>query len=222
MKTPFSPAEELEVRVNLALMKLERTCYQLKLMQEDLSSFLEDYFARVGGHVSQLHDDIEVHSAPVPAEQPTHEEVLEEAREGTQELQDECKKLYRDLARHYHPDTGTGSTAAHRTEIMSRINHAYRRKELGTLIRLSTETFREEVFSTDDETRHALEARFVELKRLTELTEISIAQLRETPEYQLKMRVQAASACGVDAIQSIIDQVDNQLSFSRGRDKKLA
>lgn len=222
MRTPFSEAEELEVRVNLALMKLERTCYQLKLMQEDLSSFLDDYFARVGEHVSQLHDDAEVHPAPVTEEKPVHEESLEEAQEGARELQDECKKLYRGLARHFHPDTGTGGTAAHRTEIMSRINSAYRRKELGTLIRLSTETFREEIFSTEDETHHALEARFVELKRLTELTEISIDQLRETPEYQLKMRVQAARACGVDAIQSIIDQVDNQLSFSRDREKKPA
>lgn len=222
MRTPFSEVEELEVRVNLALMKLERTCYQLKLMQEDLSFFLDDYFARVGEHVSQLRDDIETHAAAKPEETPAHEEALEEAREGAQELQEECKKLYHGLARHYHPDTGTGSIAAHRTAIMSRINQAYRRKELGTLIRLSTETFREEVFSTEEETHHALEARLIELKRLTELTEISIDQLRETPEYQLKMRIQAARACGVDAIQSIIEQVDNQLSFTPEREKKPA
>lgn len=201
--------DELEVRVNLALMKLERTCYQLKLMQEDLSQFLDEYYARVGAHLAEN----TVEAAPVELVSETEEEQ-QDAVEAAAELKDECKRLYHALARHYHPDAGPEGKSKYRHTIMSAVNQAYRRHELGTLIRLSTDTFREEISTNDDEMRMALETRYFEVRRLTDLAEDSIASLRETPEYQLKLSIHSAREQGVDAMQAIIEQM-NRLAYNR-------
>ncbi len=196
--------DELEVRVNLALMKLERTCYQLKLMHEDLSGFLEEYYARVGAHIAETRAEEEV---PVEVET-TPEEIEEDALEAAAELKEECKRLYHALARHYHPDAAPHAKSNYRHTIMSAVNQAYRRHELGTLIRLSTDTFRKEISASDDEMRLALETRYFEVRKLTDLAEDSIAALRESPEYQLKLSIHSARDRGVDTMQTIIDQMD--------------
>lgn len=207
--------EELEVRVNLALMRLERTCYQLKLMQEDLAQFLEEYYARVGSKIAEM--------IPEEAQEPLAKEAVTEepeidTHEATAELKAECKRLYHALARHYHPDNAPNSKSQYRHTVMSAINQAYRRNELGTLIRLSTDTFREEISANDDEMRLALETRYFELRKLTDMAEDSIATLRESPEYQLKLSVHSAKERGVDAMQSILDQMEKQLSIEKQKE----
>lgn len=203
--------EELEVRVNLALMKLERTCYQLKLMQDDLDQFLQEYYERVGAKVAKILP--EKPAEPV-AEDVAPEEPSIDTHEATAELKAECKRLYHALARHYHPDNAPNSKSQYRHTIMSAVNQAYRRNELGTLIRLSTDTFRKEISATDDEMRLAMETRYFELRKLTEMAEDSIAALRESPEYQLKLSVHSAKERGVDAMQSIIEQME-RLAYNR-------
>jgi len=134
---------------------------------------------------------------------------------------DRLKKLYREVARKFHPDLSScPEERQHRHQLMVEINRAY---EAGAEDRLQ-ELSEAGASSESVEIGGAISAemillvrRVAEAKHRLAKIESGIEEIAASEIYKLKLRVENAEAMGLDLFADLIAQVDRQIKKARNR-----
>ncbi len=127
----------------------------------------------------------------------------------------QLKRLYRDLARRFHPDlAATEEERSYRTAIMMRINAAYTARDLAALQKLQSTPDPGGDFSTDNDElraqRLSLELQQVE-RRLAEVTaELSLLDAHNSA--RLMRRAARLAKVGRDLLAEIAEELRQKLS----------
>jgi len=143
-------------------------------------------------------------SAPIPPPEP-----LPTATEA------EIKKLYRQLARQFHPDLAADETErAYRTEQMAAINDAYAARSLVELQRLGQERAIPQAGKagqTDAQRLAALEAELARCRRRLGEIEIALKRLEQRPSLALSLQVKLAWKRGEDILAQMAQEFEQQV-----------
>ncbi len=134
---------------------------------------------------------------------------------------DKLKKLYREVARKFHPDLSScPEERQHRHQLMVEINRAY---EAGAEDRLQELSEAGANFESV-ENRGAISAEMILIVRLVAKAKHRLAQIESDIEeitaseiYKLKLRIENAEAMGLDLFADLIAQVDRQIKKARNR-----
>jgi len=147
-------------------------------------------------------------SAPQPPDQP-----LPPATEA------EFKKLYRQLARRYHPDLANDEAErAYRTEKMQAVNDAYAARSLVELAALADEA--EDVLAgrqfrpgrTDEERIMALRDELARCRRRLREIETEMENLHNRPSVELSLEIKLARRRGRDLMAEIASDLERKIA----------
>jgi hypothetical protein len=139
---------------------------------------------------------------------------------------DKLKKLYREVARKFHPDLAQcDQERRHRHQLMIEVNRAY---ESGAEARLQ-ELLEAGASIQDFAGDSVMSAEMILLVRKIAAAkerllaiESDIAEIMASETYKLKLRVENAEALGVDLFADLLAQVDRQIRKARNRLEHLA
>jgi curved DNA-binding protein CbpA len=128
----------------------------------------------------------------------------------------ELKKLYRQLARRFHPDLGlTAVDREYRTRLMMAINAAYAAHDLDKLRQLALEPDSVNELELADSDQRLAEALLRELdrcrRRLQEI-KVEMANLEKHKSARLMRQVELAQAEGRDWQEEILEQIQEQIN----------
>ncbi|MGE0886492.1 MAG: molecular chaperone DnaJ [Blastocatellales bacterium] len=224
-----SEEHELQVRreelaqIEASLAQLEP---QLATMQSGLTAFESRYLGTVGGRYDEL-AKIEKEIARLQGlefDEDYDGESLAEDEVGCGQNRfhsDKLKKLYREVARKFHPDlTSCPQERQHRHQLMVEVNRAY---ESGAEDRLQ-ELLEAGASLETVETKGAMSAELILLlrkiaetkQRLVEI-KADIAEIASSEIYKLKLRVEQSEEIGIDLFADLISQVDRQIKKAQNR-----
>lgn len=224
-----SEEHELQIRreelaqIEASLAQLEP---QLATMQSGLTAFESRYLSTVGDRYDEL-AKIEKEIARLQGlefDEDYDGESLAEDEVGCGQNRfhsDKLKRLYREVARKFHPDlTSCPQERQHRHQLMVEVNRAY---ESGAEERLQ-ELLEAGASLETVETKGAMSAELILLlrkmaeakQRLVEI-EADIAEIASSEIYKLKLRVEQSEAIGIDLFADLILQVDRQIKKAQNR-----
>lgn len=127
------------------------------------------------------------------------------------------KKLYREVARHCHPDlAGNETERERRHELMVQVNRAY---ELGAEERLKTllETGFADGVSGDSSELALIKAQIALIQECMNDVREKTGALVDSETYRLMRRCEKAEAAGWDLLAELLSQVERQITKSRLR-----
>lgn len=134
---------------------------------------------------------------------------------------DKLKKLYREVARKFHPDLSScPQERQHRHQLMVEINRAYETGAEGRLQELleAGEGLESVEFGGSMSAEMILLVRRIaEAKQRLAEIESEIEEVTTSEIYKLKLRVENAEAMSVDLFADLIAQVDRQIKKARNR-----
>jgi chromosome segregation ATPase len=150
-------------------------------------------------------------SAPTPPAQP-----LSPASEA------QLKRLYRQLARRYHPDLAADDAErAFRTERMAAINDAYAARSLTELEALAAEsgatihTGRVQPGQTEAQMIQALQDQLTRCQRRLRQIEDELRNLHQRPSVQLSLEVKVARRQGRNVLGEMADELEGKIARKR-------
>ncbi|MBY0355350.1 MAG: J domain-containing protein [Rickettsiales bacterium] len=191
-----------------SLQQLEDSTLRYKDMQASLREFLADYYVKVGPLLYTL-DSLRAQQQRTRRPDSTHEANLlsDECRlnKGGSALSSEMKRLYRELAKTYHPDGHIGPSE----EMMRVINHAYAQKNLASLWKLS--------LGLREQTTEDLQRRLENIRQSLQSIQESVHALEQSAEYQLMQRVFYARLSGRDLIRRIVEDLAQDIAREEQR-----
>ncbi len=204
---------EYEATVGVLLMQLER-----------IETELNDYLDRIkqrrnektfGTAFSSVEDQYRKtwrSSAPT-MQQPKKKAVVSENTEA------QIKKLYRQLARRYHPDLASDDAErAYRTEMMTAVNDAYTARSLAELMALSKEleAHQQVGLSGPEETAvdmiKALEEELARCQRRLKQIDLEMQSLYTHPLVELSTEVKFGKQNGRDILAEMAEEVERQIA----------
>jgi hypothetical protein len=128
---------------------------------------------------------------------------------------DAVRKLFRDVARAIHPDLARDDgTRDRRHALMVEANRAYAMRDEEQLRRILDAWARspEAVEGTDDRAiRERLERRLAQIEERLELYARDVAELRASPVYELKAKVDEAAARGHDLVADMVRRLKRDI-----------
>jgi hypothetical protein len=134
---------------------------------------------------------------------------------------DKLKKLYREVARKFHPDLSScPQERQHRHQLMVEINRAYEtgaEDRLQELLEAGEGLESVETGGSMSAEMILLVRRIAETKRRLAGAESEIEEITASEIYKLKLRVENAEAMGVNLFADLIAQVDRQIKKARNR-----
>ncbi|QQS46202.1 MAG: hypothetical protein IPM66_20160 [Acidobacteriota bacterium] len=217
-----------DLRLELAELEAGISAREIELaeLEQGMRSFEGRYLRILGAKYDQL-ADIEKQIAELqgmPFDEDAVDASLSEDEVGCGQNRlhsDRLKKLYREVARKFHPDlTSCEHERRHRHQLMVEVNRAY---ESGAEDRLQDLL----EAGTDLETAADAPGASAEVillvrktedgrRRLVEL-EADIAEITGSELYKLRLRVETADDLGIDLMSELVSQVDRQIrkSFTR-------
>jgi hypothetical protein len=139
----------------------------------------------------------------------------------------QVKRLYRQLARRYHPDLSSDqSDLAFRTEKMARLNEAYEAGSLVELVALSDSSTKnisdQSAFeNTETEMVLALEKELDRLRRHLLLVQNEIENLHNLPVVQLSLEVKFARRSGRDLLAEMASDLEQRISRKTAERERL-
>ncbi len=138
---------------------------------------------------------------------------------------DKLKKLYREVARKFHPDLSScPQERQHRHQLMVEINHAYEtgaEDRLQELLEAGEGLESVEIGGLMSAEMILLVRRIAEARQRLAGIESEIEEITTSEIYKLKLRVENAEAMGVDLFADLIAQVDRQIKKARNRLESL-
>src|SRR5262245_5735948 len=134
---------------------------------------------------------------------------------------DKLKRLYREVARKFHPDlSACPQERQHRHQLMVEINRAYEtgaEDRLQELLEAGAGLESVEISGSISAEMILLVRRIAEAKQHLAGIESEIEEITTSEIYKLKLRVEKAEAMGVDLFADLIAQVDRQVTKARNR-----
>jgi hypothetical protein len=134
---------------------------------------------------------------------------------------DKLKKLYREVARKFHPDlTSCDQERLHRTQLMVEVNRAYESgaaEQLAQLLEAGEGLESIEANGAMSAEMILLVRKIAEARERLVALESSAADITSSELYRLKLRVENADAMGVDLFTDLIAQVDRQIAKAENR-----
>jgi hypothetical protein len=213
--------EELaELESRLAVRESE-----LANLQSALRAFEGRYLSAVGERYDQL-AEIEKEIAKLQGLEIDDEEPISLADDevgcGQNRFHsDKLKKLYREVARKFHPDLSScPQERQHRHQLMVEINRAYEtgaEERLQELLEAGEGLESVEIGGSMSAEMILLVRRIAEAKQHLAGIESEIEAITASEIYKLKLRVENAEAMGVDLFADLIAQVDRQVKKARNR-----
>lgn len=134
---------------------------------------------------------------------------------------DKLKKLYREVARKFHPDLSScPQERQHRHQLMVEINRAYEtgaEDRLQELLEAGEGLESVEIGGSMSAEMLLMVRRIAETKQRLAEIESEIEEATSSEIYKLKLRVENAETIGVDLFADLIGQVDRQIKKARNR-----
>jgi hypothetical protein len=134
---------------------------------------------------------------------------------------DKLKKLYREVARKFHPDLAScDQERLHRNQLMVEVNRAYETGEeekLALLLEAGADLEAIETGAAMSAERILLIRKIADAKQRLVALEGDAAEITSSELYRLKLRVDNADELGVDLFTDLIMQVDRQITKARHR-----
>src|SRR5262249_3083861 len=134
---------------------------------------------------------------------------------------DRLKKLYREVARKFHPDLSScPQERQHRHQLMVEINRAYEtgaEDRLQELLEAGAGLEKIETGGVMSAEAILIVRRLAETKQRLAQIESDIEEITTSEIYKLKLRVENSEAMGIDLFADLIAQVDRQIKKARNR-----
>src|SRR4030095_12340392 len=134
---------------------------------------------------------------------------------------DKLKKLYREVARKFHPDLSScPQERQHRHQLMVEINRAYEtgaEDRLQELLEAGEGLESVEIGGSMSAEMILLVRRIADAKRRLAGAESEVEEIHALGHYKTKLRVENAEAMGIDLFADLIAQVDRQVKKARNR-----
>jgi chromosome segregation ATPase len=130
----------------------------------------------------------------------------------------EIRRLYRQLARRYHPDLAANETdRLNRTRQMAAINDAYAARSLAELVALAQgigtiDTGRDLTGQTETQLIKALQAELERCRKRLREIEKEVRGLRYRPSVELSLEVKAAKRRGRDLLADMTANLDQRIA----------
>lgn len=131
----------------------------------------------------------------------------------------EIKRLYRGLARRFHPDLAVDEAdRARRTEKMAAINNAYAARSLTELVALAQEpapfidTGQPRPGQTEAQLVQALQAELARCRRRLKEIEKEVQNLRYRPSVEISLEVKAARRRGRDLLAEMAAELEHKIA----------
>jgi len=245
--TKFATPEEAELkRIKLELAAIENELAERELdlstLEAELRAFERRYLRTVGVKYAEL-DDLEAQIAEAQARlrprdtqaQQRAQQTRTQAQESAQaagtaqaskqkdefKVPEDLKKLYRDLAKKFHPDLATDEKERARcNQTMAEVNRAY---QDGNVERLQ-HIWRDWEFSPESVAGEGIAAELVRIIRKVaqardrlNAIEAEIAQLHKSDLYKLMMKVREAQQEGSDLLAEMVARLEEQIMGVRER-----
>lgn len=211
MSAPEFPRyrRRLAVRINMALLRLQRLEQQRRTLEQEIDSFLSEYFktiaARLPAHVALFDDGL----PNQPGNATRTQTQQPQPREELESLEQLMHQLYRRLARSCHPDLHPDMPA----DTMSAVNNAYENKELGSLILLSQQILQPDANSTAPGfSLSDLQHYYNHITQLTRQTEQTLKQLQSSDANRLRREMLLARLRGHDMVARVAEGITNTLT----------
>ncbi|MBN66150.1 MAG: hypothetical protein CMM94_01085 [Rickettsiales bacterium] len=201
----------LNRKTQRAVNELEQAAGELHSLEAELDNFLLDYYDKVGSYIEQLHELEEELSVYVQREEALCENGWQLSLDVAERKASsgDLKKLYRELARRYHPDCQPNQRPE-QADIIKQINNAYARKDIAALWRIKLQSDQQ----IEDE-RSALMTQLECAQHALKDIEARRARLEKSPAYALMRRSFEARLCGRDLVQTVVNSVSAQIEETR-------
>lgn len=211
-------AELRELEARLALLEPE-----LSTLQSQMKIFETRYLQVIGERYDEL-AEIEKEIARLQGLLPD-EELFDGDSFADDEVgcgqnrfhSDKLKKLYREVARKFHPDLADEEARLHCHQLMVEANRAYEAGSHEALEALLEAGKLQDELASGSPELIWLTRRVAELKEQVAKAEDELASVKSSELYRLKLRVENADEMGVDLFVDLIAQVDRQIRKARNR-----
>lgn len=203
-----------ETLIDQSACKLDYLCREYRETKRDLSSFLLEYYEKVGPSLAALHHDAraprsyrEPSSFTVPLPKTTRERGDAALRINPMMLT-QTRELYLLLVRKLHPDQGGRPEAE---ETLKHVTHAYQEGLVGSLWKISFEQEWKEIRRLSQGTQQSFLLHYHRLlSDAVDVMESSLRGLFDSPEYQLQQRVFSARLRGEDLLSRIVEHLEEE------------
>lgn len=204
---------------------LEVTHSQLQQIEEDLTVFLDEYYAAVGAsfeELTQLQREIQAVKAGSFGLPPQLQDTAPPPINGkAQPPSPSLKQFYRDLARECHPDSAAIQAAkpiaALKADMMKTLNAAYARKNLSEMWQLKWELERQK---NKGALKHAqrlelLRAQQAQMQQTLDELQSRESELKDSAAYKLMLHARLVQSCGQDFTAMVKGRVQRQIDEAR-------
>lgn len=196
--------------------KLDYLCREYRETKDDLSSFLLEYYDKVGPSLASLHYCAhtarryrESSACALGPLSPAGKKRSSALRIDSQILS-QTRDLYLLLVRKLHPDQRGHSGDE---EVLKEVTNAYREGRVGSLWKISFEQEWLEIRRLPQAIRQSLLSHYHRLlSDATRVMESDLRALLDSPEYRLQQRVFAARLRGEDLLSRIVEHLEQEAS----------
>jgi hypothetical protein len=196
---------------------------------------LEEQIARYRQEIQQLRIPGALEAGYLPVEEQyrrawsrsSEQDIYAGAEPLVQVDEQQLKRLYRRLARRYHPDLATDqSEQEYRTDKMAALNEAYAAGSLVEMIALSDPESESASASGGQEDTNAelvrvLEIELARLQRKSQLIEIQTQTLHNNPVVQLSLDIKLARRRGRDLLEEMSIDLERRIERATAKRDEL-
>lgn len=204
----------LKGKIGDSLMDLTEAQQNLRDIETQLSSFLEQYYQQVGGVFEQIFAlERQVTGNAYVAEDDVEMDQSDSFAVAGKEAfsKDQIKRIYRKLARLLHPDSHAAHPQAQ--AYFPALHASYKEENMGLLLRIQhlLEEQQEDPNRNIIEELEHLEKRHDDVQASLDDTKLKIHALQHSKAYQFMRRVEWEKMCGMDVIARIKTQAEKRL-----------
>ena len=218
---------EIAYHTRLLESQLSKEIYQHRLfqaeqefLQKELNQFLKEYYLRVGTLFDELaeldkaltqsqHNELAAVGATeyyLAQHDDYYLQVIEQLKK------QETRRVYKKLAKQFHPDTSEYGDAA--AKVFTMVHEAYQQCNLEKMVRLEV-AFDGDYSEDPVEKLERLERELALIKADKEVFAEKIGLLKASSEFHLMRRVKGAARRGIDLVQVIKEKTEREIVLKK-------